>query len=138
MVRLRKGRVVLITLVIILILFVLISTFNGHMQIKNEKIGTYAKIIQEQRLKIEQLQDHNRNLEKINFNQHSEIRELQGSEKVSMTTVVPEVVDDIEENETETTENEGFTFDTVLVGATAVGVFMGNVFKYVRVLPVIP
>lgn len=138
MVRLRKGRVILITILIIFILYVLLSAIKGYMNEQNMKIHAYAKLIQEQQLKIEQLHDYNRNLEKINMNQHNEIKELQGSEKVSISPVVPENVNEIEENETEIVESEGFSFDTVLIGATTIGVFMGNVLKYVRVLPVIP
>lgn len=138
MVRLRKGRVILIAILIIFILYVLLSAVKGYMNEQNMKIHAYAKLIQEQQVKIEQLNDHNRNLEKINMNQHNDIRELQGSDQVSISPVVPESVKEIEENETEIAESEGFSFDTVLIGATTIGVFMGNVLKYVRVLPVIP
>jgi hypothetical protein len=65
MIRLRKGRVVLIGIVIILVLFVLLSAIKGHMNEQNVKIGKYAKIIQQQHTKIEQLDRLNDNLERL-------------------------------------------------------------------------
>lgn len=145
MIRLRKGRVVLIGIVIILVLFVLLSAIKGHMNIQDLTIGKYAKIIQQQQMRIQQLDGLNDNLEQINLKQHNDIRELQGSTSMNVSEAATVPTTETEEKDvnadTKTNEdaNEGFNVvDSVMVGATAVGVFLGSTLKYVRMLPKVP
>jgi len=146
MIRLRKGRVVLIGIVIILVLFVLLSAIKGHMNEQNVKIGKYAKIIQQQQMRIEQLDSLNDNLEQINLKQHNDIRELQGSTSMNVSEAATVPTTETEEKDVNTdtktseeTTKDGFNVvDSVMVGATAVGVFLGSTLKYVRMLPRVP
>lgn len=57
------------------------------------------------------------------------------------TTFIPKtekVEDDITETEKESGKDGFNVVDSVFVGAATVGVFLGNVLKAVRVLPVVP
>jgi len=139
--RLKKGRVVLIC-IIITTLIVLLLSFIGNIKDQNAKVDLYAKLLQKQQMKIEQLETRNSTLQQINVNQHNEIRELQGSTVMNVSSVVltSEVdKDEIVDSDTKNNENKGFDIiDTALVGAASVGVFLGNALKMVRVLPVIP
>jgi cell division protein FtsB len=138
--RLKKGRVILIC-IIILTLIVLLLSFLGNIKDQNAKVELYARLLQKQQMKIEQLEERNSTLEQINLNQHNEIRELQGSQAMSVNTVAPTTEKDKDVDvDTKTAEGtNGFDMvDSVKVGAASVGIFLGSALKFVRVLPVIP
>lgn len=76
----KKGQKILSFLLITLILFVAIFTVTGvikHIKEQNSKIELYAKRIQNQQTRIEQLKSHNKNLEQIVLQQHEKLNKIE-------------------------------------------------------------
>lgn len=127
--RLKKGRIILIS-IIILSLIVLVFSIIGHIQDQDIKIKAYARILQEQRMSIDQLRKANRNLENVVLNQYNEIRSIQKAETVSVNTEIP-ITEPIDEQEKETDGSNNK--NKILLGVATAGVFVGNLMKTVGV-----